>query len=145
MTDEELTAKYKAFAQPGGPLHGLFEVEGVKPVAYLVDGLKGHPFTVGPEHVEYASDHCGGVLGPEVCERIPCAHQDRRLGPKCGRPYSAHTTERGLFVFLVRDLGNEEAARAMKAVVNEMEKDGITGFALPNLGKPYKIAKPEGK
>jgi len=34
---------------------------------------KPHPFMIGAQHVAYASDHHGGMLGEETCRKIPCA------------------------------------------------------------------------
>ena len=153
MSDDELKAKYAGLLDPN-----VFVVQKVESVNFMVDGLPGHPFTIGPEHVAYAADHCNGILGTEVMEKLPCAcdlrHTNTPTGRgtnfwhgqvKCGRPFSAHTSEKALFLLLVRDLTNKEATDALLAVKAEAEKDNVAGFAFPNLGKPYKIAKPEGE
>lgn len=142
-----MTEKYKKFAEPGGPLHGLFRVEKVDAVGYPVNGLApadGHPFCIGEEHVEYAATRCGGILGEEALSAHPCAMEFMGR-PECGRPYSAHSTEYGIWVYLLRDLTNEEAAGALSALKEDMTKDGISGWAIPNLGKEFTVAPPEGK
>jgi hypothetical protein len=135
MTTEELTAKYKKFAEPGGPLHGLFAVRDVITCNYRVDGLVGHPFTIGTEHVVYASDHNNGILDDSVIEKFPCAAEFRTRFSKCGRPAAAHTYDTVLLVYPVRDLGNKEAADALFRIKPDMLVDKI----------PSRPARPGGR
>jgi len=143
LTNEQLTEKYKRFAEQGGPLYNVFTVQDVMDGNYKVDGMRGHPFTIGSKHVAEAADHYGGILGREVCEKIPCEHQDRRYGPKCGRPLSSHTSDRILLVNLCRDLENKEATDALLAIKGELEKDGISGVGFACRFKKFKIAEPK--
>ena len=57
---EELTQKYKAFADESGPLHDKFSVDRVDFSNVCVDGQSGHPFTIGPEHINAAQP--SGIL-----------------------------------------------------------------------------------
>lgn len=148
-TNEQLTEKYRRFTEKGGPLHGLFTVDAVHSCNFKVDGLQGHPFTIGPEHVTHASDHCEGILGQETIDVIPCAHEDHppRYGhirpTKCGRPAHTHTHDIVLFVKLVRNLGNKEAADALFAIKPDMIADGVAGVGFLNMGKGFDIAPPD--
>lgn len=137
LTNEELTEKYKKFAEEGGPLHGLFEVLAVMDGNYKVDGINGHPFTIGPKHVEHAADKCGGILGEHTLNAIHCAH------PRCARPFHAHTSEKILLVNLCRNLENKEAGNALFAIKEEMERDGLTGVGFACGFKKFKISPPE--
>lgn len=81
MSDEEIKSDIEPLVS------SLFEYVEVQSVNFKVDGLNGHPFTIGTAHVVEASDHHSGTLTQTVAEKIPCAARD------CGRPYSAHTSD----------------------------------------------------
>lgn len=128
-----LSEKYQKLTEPGNPLHGFFSHAEVKE-----NYLQGsHPFVIGQRHVEHASKHHGGRLGEETLKQISCAY------PGCNLSYGAHKSVIALHLHLSRDLTNKEAAGAMFSVKELMQADGIDGIALPNLDRPYKIAKPE--
>lgn len=141
MSNDELKAKYAAFSDPGGPWHDRFAIHGVIHCNCRVDGQPGHPFTIGPEHVAEAADHHGGMLGEAVVNKIGCAHQDANHGPKCRRPYAAHTCDRVAVLRILRDLGNAEAAAALFATKAEIEADKLDGYVF--LEGPHKIAPPD--
>lgn len=126
------TEKYKKLAEAGGPLHGLFVVKEIAGVNH-----KPHPFTVGPRHVSYASDHNGGMLTEEVCRKIPCA------ASRCGIPYDQHTYETVLFLSLVRNISNKEAADALLAIKGDLIEDGIDGVSFVETPEKFRIAPPE--
>lgn len=140
MTTEELTEKYKKFAEPGGPLHGMFTVQKV-----ASSNFKPHPFMMGSAHVIHASKHCGGVLGDETTDKIGCAWRglDGEHGPKCGLPPKDHTHDTVLLVALVRDLTNKEAHAALLALKPAMLDDNVAGVGFINFAKPFSIAPPE--
>jgi hypothetical protein len=135
MTDEQLAAlaeKYRAqFAEQ---LAGKFEIVKVACVGY---GEAGHPFMIGPKHIAHAADHCCGMLGEETMRKIPCCWPNNGT---CRFDYDSHKAEYGIYMNLLRDLGNKEAAEALSALKPEMEKDELSGVALPNLNRQYKIA-----
>lgn len=118
---EELTQKYKAFSDKGGPLHDKFEVDRVDAASFKVDGRPGHPFTIGPRHIEACQDT--HILNESVMEWVPCAH------PGCRRPLSVHTYDTILFVRVLKRLTNKEAGNALFAIKPDTEADGIDGVA----------------
>jgi hypothetical protein len=111
----------------------LFEVVGVEAVNFKVDGAPGHPFTIGPRHVAEAADHYGGMLGDEVCERIPCAAK------KCRRPRSAHTSDRVAFLKLKRNATQAEAKALLVSVEAEMKLGKVDGFCFVETEAKYRI------
>jgi hypothetical protein len=97
--------------------------------------FKPHPFTIGPRHVVEASEHYGGILGKEVLEKIPCAVSG------CGRSHSAHTSDLVIFLEIIRDCANKDAAHVLFEMKKAMEADGIDGVCF--MEGPFKIAPPE--
>lgn len=124
MSNTELEEKYRGLLDTGG----LFTVLKIQQVNH-----RPHLFVVGTKHVAYASDHCNGILSEDVCEKIPCDH--------CREPISKHVSDKALFLRLVRDLGNKEAADALFVIKEQFVKDGIDGVAFIKNG--FRIAKPE--
>lgn len=119
----ELTEKWKK-KSPFGP----FEVWKVDEVNH-----RPHPFVIGPKHVDYASDHCGGMLGRNVVGRIPCDH--------CKRPASEHEYDVVLVLKLTRNSKNSEAAAVLKPLCDEMKADGIDGITFVDTPEKYRIQK----
>ena len=84
---------------------------------------KPHPYTVGPEHIKYASDHHNGMLGNATLEAVPCAFSG------CNLPYDQHTHNTVAVLKLAQDSDNETIRDILKnAVEAGMENDGIDGF-----------------
>ena len=85
---------------------------------------KPHPFTIGPKHIAYAADHCGGMLGTDVCKKAPCAHKGCRLS------YEQHTHDTVMFLSLKRNVSNSDAVDQLKQLAAAgMDEDGIDGVA----------------
>ena len=111
MTVEE---KIKDVLTEGDPLN-LLSVETVN--------HDPHPFTVGPKHIEHASDNHGGMLGKETMNAIPCAHKG------CNLPYDDHKCDTVAMMSLTRDSTNEQIQECLvkiTGVVDESEIDGFT-------------------
>ena len=111
---KDLSEKYKSLVESSG----FLTLGGIKDVNF-----KPHPFMVGVKHITYASDHCGGILGQEVLEKIPCAH------PGCHLPYDQHTHDTVMFLKLTRNATETEAREALKSLSGDLEVDGVDGFA----------------
>ncbi len=126
----DLEAKYKAFTELGGPLHGLFIVKSITHVNH-----KPHPFMIGPKHIGYAAHHCGGMLGKEAVDAHPCAKRGCRL------PYDEHTSDHVLFLAQVRNLTDSEAQAALKIITADMESDKIDGIAFVETPEKFRITK----
>lgn len=123
LDNDELADKHRAlFPEP-------FVVVSVQHVNH-----KPHPYVIGSKHI-HAAQAYGGMLGKEVLEKVGCAV------PECGLPYSQHTSERAIFLKLTRDVEHKEYAAKLKAMVPEMEKDGIDGVAFIRCG--FKILPPK--
>jgi hypothetical protein len=105
--------KYKELLKGSG-----FALNGIDRVNF-----NPHPYTIGPKHVEHASDHHGGMLGDRTLDAIPCAV------PGCNLSYAQHTSDNVMFLHLIKDLKMTEAQAELKKLTAEMEKDGIDGFA----------------
>jgi hypothetical protein len=135
---DPIDAKYKKYADEGGPLHGLFTVEKVETFH------TPHPFCVGSQHVAYAAERGGHVLSEDVIRQsgIGCK-QTIGSGRICNEPISKHTIMKCLVLRLVRNLGNKEAATAMFSIKAELDSDKIDGLAMVNLNKEFRIAPPE--
>jgi len=114
-----------------------FLVADINEVNWKVDGQPGHPFTIGPKHVAYASDHRGGMLGQDVCEKIPCA------APKCHKPYSSHTHDTVAFLKLTANISEARAKEVLAAtpLVDAMTRAGIDGFCFVETTEKYRISK----
>lgn len=100
-----------------------------------------HPFTVGPEHVVYASDHCGGMLGEDVMRKIPCANGGHRLAgiPRCNLPYEAHKSDKVAFIKLTRNASKEEMQEWLKSIVPWMESEKIDGVTFVETKEKWRI------
>lgn len=71
---------------------------------------KPHPFVIGQQHMNYASQH-GGVLGEDACRSSPCAYHTlpgRNFHDRCNVPFDQHTCEYGLLVQCLPGYGPEQ-------------------------------------
>ena len=92
-----------------------------------------HPYCVTSKHVEYASDHGGGILSEAAIKGA------ERHGAKCGvrgcnLSYQRHETSLTLFVEVPqhRDLNAVEGLHAYLLSIKEQATSlGIQGFAFP--------------
>ena len=93
-------------------------------------------FCIGLKHVAYASDHCGGMLGKEAMEAIPC--------DSCHEPHSKHTHDTVLVLQLIRHCTGKEATEALRPLEDDLTADGIDGFVLIETPEKYRV-EPETK
>jgi len=130
--DRELAVK-----ELGILLGEIFHAEGVQEINWKVDGQPGHPFTIGPKHVAYASDHHHGMLGKEVCEKIGCAAKG------CNRPFSSHSHDTVLFLKLKAHTTEDKVRRVLTntQVVNIMTQSKIDGFVFVETPEKFRITK----
>lgn len=129
--------KAEVLAEVGAKIGDLFEPRSIREVNWKVGGQPGHPFMIGVKHVAYASDHCGGMLGQEVLERIPCAMRG------CHEPHAAHTHDTVLFLALKRNTHRQEAQALLKTVVPILEGNKIDGFVFIETAEKFRISGEE--
>ena len=94
---------------------------------------KPHVYVIGPKHIAYASDHCGGILGKETCEKVGCAH------PGCNTSYDEHTSETVMFIQLKKDCKNQEINDFLKTMVEDMELNKIDGIVFIDTTEKFRI------
>ena len=82
-----------------------------------------HPYTIGPKHIHYASDHHGGMLGKETLDKVSCAH------PNCTTPYDQHISDNVAFLQLQRNGTNDEANVILRKLVKKLGEKFVDGFA----------------
>jgi hypothetical protein len=111
---------------------GLLKAVGIHEVNH-----KPHPFTVGPKHVKEASDHNGGVLSEEICEKIQCAHKG------CQLPYSEHESDKTLFLQLTRDVKNSEANEQLVKIKESLLENNVDGIAFVDSEEKYRFIPDE--
>ncbi len=97
---------------------------------------KPHPYTIGPKHIAYASDHHGGLLGQETLDKVPCYV----LG--CQLSYDEHTSDKVLFLQLKRHATPEEASALFvnPELKAELEKEKIAGVSFIETDEKFRIA-----
>ncbi len=125
MTEEQLkalTEKYQARLADT-----VVAIEKITTV--FTDGT--HPFTVGPKHVEFASDNYGGRLG-DAARDDPAFPGCAARG--CGHAWKnpVHNSEVACYVRMRRATTQKEACDAINTVKAEMEADGISMFGFVN-------------
>jgi hypothetical protein len=100
-------------------------------IVHKVDtvNFKPHPFVVGPKHITHASQYCGGILGKETMQAIPCAH--------CGRRYEEHTYDTVVFIKLKRNCTASEIQPWLKEIAEKVTR--IDGFAFIETEQNYRI------
>lgn len=117
MGNEKLEKKYR----PSMESSGVLVLRDVITVNH-----KPHPFMVGPKHVAHASDHCGGMLGEETLNKIPCSARG------CGMPYKDHTYDTVIAVSLARDCIQADIQSTLEEFCKEndaaIKHDKIDGF-----------------
>lgn len=91
-----------------------------------------HRFMIGSKHVAHAADYHGGRLGEDTLKAVPCAY------PGCGTSYEDHTSDKVLFMSLLRDVEQEEARDILTRVI--VVGDGVLkGVAFVETPEKYKI------
>lgn len=94
---------------------------------------KPHPFLIGPEHMAYASDHCGGVIGQDAIEHHPCA--------LCEQPAFSHSYDVVMFLQLTRNSTNGECFKILQSISQEMQEDRIDGIVFVETEEKYRVSK----
>lgn len=118
MTADELKARY---GQSDGGNFRIVDTIGVP-----------HPYCIGPKHVTYAADHCGGMLGAAAIEAA------EKHGAHCcichGKlAYAAHETAL-LVESKVEELnGNPELHAFLLKCKPLAEADHFAGFAFTRV------------
>jgi hypothetical protein len=82
-------------------IEGLFEFKSITNVNH-----NPHPFMIGSKHIEFCSENYGGMLGDSCIQdtRFPtCSH------PGCNLGYESHTSDKVLFLSLLKDLAEDTA------------------------------------
>jgi hypothetical protein len=83
---------------------------------------KPHPYMIGSRHIEYASNHFGGMLGEETLRAVPCAMRN------CHAMYEEHTSNTVLVIRLNEDVKNtDEFVELLKNVLSPLDMFGLEG------------------
>ena len=90
-----------------------------------------HIFVIGPKHVKYAADNCGGMLGQETLDAIPCA--------RCGWPHDRHTSDNVCFLKLKRNCVHAEAQVILKSMIEHLGENSIDGFVFVESKDKFRI------
>jgi hypothetical protein len=134
MTEEEIEQLVNQICE------GKFIFKGIRDVNYS----QGHPFTIGSKHVVHASNKFGGMLGEEAIHNL-----EKNSGPSCAHPgcnayYDDHKTDKGLFLQLLRNLENKEAADTLYQLrLRVLEPEKMAGIAFVDTDEKYRIAPPK--
>lgn len=118
-------------------LGGLFKVKEIRACNFKVAGQPGHPYTIGPKHIDYAAKHCGGIITKETTDALTCA------APGCFRYASEHTADMVAFLELTRNCSNKEASECLFQAKDFLTKENIDGVAFVETPEGYRIAPPE--
>lgn len=91
--------------------------------------MRPHPITVDAKMVAQS----GGVLDSAAIDRAGCGHRENRQ--RCGRPASAHVSDKVVPVYLTKDCSNSELREwllGFEELLAELKIDGLvfvaTGF-----------------
>lgn len=123
MTDKEIEDKIQEMLSPD------FRTKGITGVNH-----KLHPYVIGAKHVSYAAEHCSGMLGLDVLNKIGCAH------PECGMSYDEHTFDRVLFISLTRNLTKSQADAKLIPVSEALIQNSIDGIVFVETPEKFRIA-----
>lgn len=127
MTEEKILAKVNEICKD------KFIVKGIHNVNHAL----GHPYTIGPKHIQYASIlNESAIESMEKVKGPSCAH----LG--CNRYYHEHTSDKVMFLQLLRNLTNKEASEVLFALKTEFEAEKFTGFGFVDTPEKYRIEEP---
>jgi len=89
---------------------------------------KPHAYMIGPKHVVYASDNCGGGLFKDCIERAEKDNKVHCYQKNCTLTYSEHTYDTVAFLKLRRNLTSKEAQEELSKTVEYGKDNGIDGF-----------------
>lgn len=102
MTNQEIEQEIEKILE----LQNIFKLNSVQDVNH-----HPHPYTIGPKHVAYASDHHSGMLGEETLKKVPCAYSG------CHLDYKDHKSEKVVFLSLLRNADSEEVRDTLVNIV----------------------------
>ena len=125
MTEEEILAKANEICKD------KFIAKGIHNVNHAL----GHPYTIGPKHIHHSQQY-GGMLGQATLDAIDCAH------PGCRENYAAHTSDRVMFLQLLKTLTNKEASETLFALKTEFDAEKFAGFGFVDTPEKYRIEEP---
>jgi hypothetical protein len=108
--------------------NNMFSVKSIDNVNH-----KPHPFLIGAKHVHHASEHHSGMLGTATIEAVGCAFKD------CTLSYAEHTSDKVLFLQLLRDLTQKKAQKELKGITDMMKKDKIDGLCFVETESKFRI------
>lgn len=112
-------------------LKGRFKVEGIQHVNH-----SPHPFMIGPKHVEFCADNYYGIMGDACIE-------DKRF-PKCSAKgcnltYEEHTSDRVLFLKLVRNIDEQEAKALLLSITDLLKEDKVDGITFIETPEKFRV------
>lgn len=111
------------------PENDIFISKGVDNVNH-----KPHPYTIGPKHIKYASDHHSGMLGTETLKAVPCAVRN------CQLSYEEHTSNKLLFLSLLRNASKDEVNTFVTDILKPiLIENKIDGIAFVDTPEQYRI------
>ena len=100
-----------------------------------------HPYCIGPRHVAYAADHCGGMLSESAIEEaekygVKCAMKLGRGHGRCGQSYRDHKSMPTAVIVLHNDHPADLNAipglhTYLLSIKEKATELGIEGFAFP--------------
>lgn len=113
-------------------LDGNFTVKSIENVNH-----KPYPFTLGPKHISFCADNYGRMLG-DACitdKRFPtCSH------PSCNLKYEDHTSDKVLFLQLLKNLEQLEAQKLLQSLEPLLKEDSIDGICFVETPEKFRIS-----
>ena len=87
---------------------------------------KPHPYTIGPKHIHYASQHHSAYITEETLKHVPCAH------PNCSVSYADHTSDKVCSIKLSQNITNKRMNYILKKMIDKLpevfKSGGVDGF-----------------
>jgi hypothetical protein len=96
---------------------------------------KPHPYTIGPKHVAWASEHSGGSLTEETFKKVPCAARG------CQLSYAEHTSDEAAFVQLTRNATGDEIRTILKRSTEKLGDKFVDGFVFVETKEKFRVTK----
>lgn len=112
-------------------IEGLFEFKSITNVNH-----NPHPFMIGSKHIKFCSENYGGMLGDSCIQdtRFPtCSH------PGCNLGYESHTSDKVLFLSLLKDLAEDTAQSGLLSLKGILEADKIDGISFVETPEKYRF------
>lgn len=97
---------------------------------------KPHPFMLGSNHIGFASNNYGGILG-DACvndKRFPTCSN-----PGCNLTYKEHTSDKVLFLQLTQNINKDEASEILKSLVDILKQEKIDGIIFADTPEKYRM------